>query len=190
MRFTSVAAAALLVFASAAPAQAQVSQTWGVGSAVTTITNSASFESVNALNDNPYVEDGLSFTRTNLSFNNNGCEYAGCSGHTGFIGFTGNYMYGTGTAGFFSMLAPTATKFYGLEFIVGTGFSQSTTTVTWQAFLGNIMLSSGSTSANVGDVIGFSSATGFDELRYTDSFTNFGAPAFDEVKAMTTSTVP
>lgn len=172
-------------------ADAQVVQSVGSGSAVSTVDASADFESTSALYGNPYLENGISFTRTNLSFNNNGCGYAGCASHLGFAGFSGNYMYGTGTGGFFSMFAGGGQLFSGLEFMVGTGFGgYSTTNVFWQAFLSGSMVASGSTNAAVGTVVGFSSASGFDELRYTDSFTNFGAPAFDQVKAQYgTSTV-
>ncbi|MEN8206880.1 MAG: hypothetical protein ABFS24_12830 [Pseudomonadota bacterium] len=57
---------------------ATVTQSLGVGSAVSSINATADFESINALNDNHYVEAGLKFSRTNLSFDNNGCGYAGC----------------------------------------------------------------------------------------------------------------
>ena len=167
---------------SATAGQAQVTQTLGAGTAVTTAQATASFESVAALNDNPYVENGLSFTRTNLTFNNNGCGFAGCAGHPGFVGFSGNYMYGTGS-GFFSIFAPGGQLFRGLEFMVGTGFPQSTTSVFWEAYSGGGLVGSGSLSANVGDVVGFASVSGFDELRYTDVGVGSGAPAFDSVRA-------
>lgn len=156
---------------------------------MTTVTNQARFGPVNSLHDNPYLEDGLSFSRTGLSFNNNGCGYAGCVGHVGFVGFNGNYMYGVGQ-GYFTMLAPTATRFHGLEFTVGTGW-RSIAGVTWEAYNAGSLIASGSSAANPGDVIGFSSAGGFDELRYSD-IAQFGThgPAFDDVLAQTTSTVP
>ena len=67
---------------------ATVIQSVGAGSAVSTVQGSADFESQNALNDNPYSEGGMLFSRTGLSFNNNGCGFANsnplCVGHQGF----------------------------------------------------------------------------------------------------------
>ena len=170
----------------ATAAQAQVTQSFGAGSAVTTVDASANFEDTDALLDDPYVEDGLSFTRTNMSFDNNTCGFAGCAGHIGFTGFSGNYMYGNGPAGssFFSMFAPAGQSFRGLEFVIGTGFFQTNVDVVWTAFSGGSQVATGSASGSAGDVIGFSSLTGFDELRYTDTGA-FGihAPAFDTVRA-------
>jgi hypothetical protein len=170
----------------ATAAQAQVTQSFGAGSAVTTVDAAANFEDTDALFDNPYVENGLSFTRTNLSFNNNNCGFAGCAGHPGFTGFSGNYMYGTGTGStaFFSMFAPAGQVFRGLEFVIGTGFFQTNVNVVWTALLSGGAVASGSASGSAGDVIGFSSLTGFDELRYTDAEqSGIHAPAFDTVRA-------
>lgn len=187
MRVASLAAMAGLVLVTSTSAQAQVTQTLGAGSAVTTITNSASFESTNALFDNPYVEGGMSFSRTGLTFDNNSCGFAGCG--YAFPGFSGNYMYGTGGGGYFTMKAPTASVFYGLEFIAGSGYGGSSNNgFLWEAFLGGNSVSSGVIYGAVTKVIGFSSATGFDELRYTEQ--GGFAPAFDEVIAQTSSAVP
>lgn len=164
-------------------AAANVIQTTGSGSAVTTINASADFENVGALNGNPYEEGGLSFSRSGLSFNNNGCDYAGCNGHLGFNGFSGNYMYGTGNNGSFSISSLGTSIMHGLEFMVGTGFYSSTASVSWQAYLNGTLVGNGSiASFGVGQVIGFASQTGFNELRYTD-LGSFGAPAFDNVRA-------
>lgn len=190
-----VAAASVAV---AAPLAAQpLVQSTGAGSAVTRVDASASFESEAALYGNPYVENGLRVTRTGLSLNNNGCGYGGptsfCAGHPGFEGFAGNYMYGTGS-GYFSILAPQGSAFAALEFLVGTGYGQSTTRVAFEAFLSGVRVGSGSATGTVGEVYGFArGGAGFDELRYSDTFTSFAAPALDEVRAQftaPTSTVP
>lgn len=188
MKYNFLALVALLV---AQSATANVVQSVGEGSAVTSVNASADFENMASLNANPYSEGGLLFSRTNLSFNNNGCGYSGCSGHTGFNGFTGNYMYGTGTGGSFSISALGAALIYGLEFKVGSGYGVNNTSVGWQAFLGGNQVGAGSiASFAVGQVIGFASATGFDELRYTD-LNGFSAPAFDSVRAqLAPATVP
>lgn len=182
-----VAAVALATALSTSASHAQVVMTFGAGSAVGTVDASASFESQSALYDNPYTEGGMSFTRTNLSFDNNSCGYAGCG--YAFPGFSGNYMYGTGNNGYFSLFAPTGNVFYGLEFIVGNGFGAGNHPVQWEAYFNNALISSGSGAANSGDVVGWSSAVGFDELRYTDNFNSFSAPAFDEVRADLNATV-
>jgi hypothetical protein len=166
----------------AAPAMAAITLSTGPGSAVTTAQASANFDPQSSLTDNPYLEDGLEFSRTNLSFNNNGCGYAGCGGHVGFTGFSGNYMYGTGN-GYFDIKTTGGATFSGLEFIVGTGFFSSNANVTWQAFLNNILVGSGSTDLSAGTIVGFSGAGGFDTLRYTDNNAGFNAPAFDSVRA-------
>ena len=84
-RFAAMGAAALLATAS----QAAVVQSTGAGSAVSMVQGSADFESLSALNNNPYSEGGMDFSRQGLSFNNNSCGFAGCTGHPGFAGFTG-----------------------------------------------------------------------------------------------------
>jgi len=185
------AVASLLTAMVVAPAHAVVVQTFGPGSAVGTVDATADFEDRAALTDNPYVENGLSFTRTNLSFNNNGCGFAGCQGQAGIPTGTGNYMYGVGTGGYFSIAAPTGDVFSGLEFLMGTGFfSFPPNFVIWEAFLGGSPVGSGAVTLNAIEVIGFSDPNGFDLLRFSASFADdvnftnsFNAPAFDQVRA-------
>lgn len=173
-------------------------QTTGTGSAVTTVEASASFETSGALFDNPYVEGGMLFSRSNLTFDNNSCGFAGCAGHLGFTGFSGNYMYGTGDGGFFTIQAGGSSPFFGLEMQVGSGFSQSNVLVVWEAFSGATLVGSGNVNTAVGSVVGFSDSNGFDSLRFTSSnggdiadFNNtFNAPAFDSVRAQFTAPVP
>ena len=64
-----------------------VTQTTGAGSAVSIIEGTANFENPSALSDNPYLEGGMAFSRTDLTFDNGGCGFAGCSSHAGFVGF-------------------------------------------------------------------------------------------------------
>ena len=189
-RFAALGAAALLATAS----QATVVQSTGAGSAVSMVQGSADFESQNALNGNPYSEGGMDFSRQGLSFNNNGCGFAGCGGHPGFAGFTGNYMYGVGTGGSFTMAAAGGNRFRGLEMIMGTGFSQSNVRVTWEAFDGVTLVGNGDFTAPVTAVVGFADMAGFTSLHFTSTdggnlanFSNtFNAPAFDTVRAQFT----
>jgi len=168
---------------------AQVSQTVGSGTAVTTVQASADFENQAALNGNPYVENGLSFSRTGMTFNNNGCGFAGCNGNQWSGMWQGNFMYGTGATGsYFSMFLTGGQTFSGLEFQVGSGFwTQNAATVGWEAYFGGGLLSSGSAALTQGDVVGFSSATGFDELRYFTTNGTQNTAAFDQVRAEFTS---
>lgn len=177
---------AISTMAMAAPAAAQVNLTTGSGSAVTTVDASANFEFRNELTDNPYLEGGLSFTRNGISMNNNGCGFAGCGGHVGFTGFSGNYLYGTGnTSSYLEITRAGGGSFTGLEFIVGTGFFKNSADLFWDALLNGSSVGSGSATLGVGTVVGFSGSA-FDTLRYYDTsstFTNLHAPAIDSVVA-------
>ena len=186
-------AVGLIVALCSGNAVAATIQTSGTGSAVTSVDALANFESnPAALFDNPYSEGNMVFSRTSLTFDNNGCGFAGCVGHTGFSGFvgTGNYMYGTGNGGFFEITAGGSNTFKGLEFITGSGFSLTSITTFWEAYdAGSSLVGSGSVLLPTGTVIGFSDASGFKRLRFTSengpsaNFTStFNAPAFDSVR--------
>lgn len=169
---------------------ATVIQTTGSGSAVTTVDGIADFETNASLFDNPYSEGSMLFSRTNLSFNNNGCGFDGCQFHFAPQGFVGNYMYGTGTGGFFEIAAEGGNEFFGLEFTAGTGFFSLNNFILWEAFDDSFLVGSGSLFLPGGGIIGFSDAGGFDVLKFTSSdhsgvdfSTTFNAPAFDSVKA-------
>lgn len=161
---------------------AAVVQSIGAGSAVTVADAIANFENVSAVTSNPYTENGLSFSRVGLGSNNNQCGYAGCPGHVGFTGFSGNYVYSTGT-GYFSIGRVDGSSFRGLEFTIGTGFFSSFADVSWQAYKDGSLVGNGTTNLAVGTTVGFSDTVGFNELRYTSNFNNFSAPAFDKVSA-------
>jgi hypothetical protein len=123
------------------------------------------------------------FSRSGLSFNNNGCGFAGCVGHAGFVGFVGNFMYGTGS-GYFEIAAGPGSVLYGLEFVVGTGYSDASVDVVWEAYRNAVLVGNGSTSLATGAIVGFNDPAGFDVLRYSDLR---GAPAFDTVFAQYSS---
>ena len=153
----------------------------GSGTAVTSIDATADFESQAALYDSLYIENGLAFSRTGLSYNNNGCGYAGCTGHAAFAGFTGNYMYGVGTGGYFDIETAGSDIFYGLEMVVGTGYADTNVTVSWTTFLDGVQTSAGTYDILAGSVFAIADSGGFDMLRFTE-LPN-AAPAFDTVKA-------
>ena len=177
-----IAGCAMLFAASAGHATTVF--TVGAGSAVVSADRSANFENTAALFGNPYIEDGLSFSRTGLTFNNNGCGFAGCASHNGFYSgatpFSGNYMYGTGS-GYFEIASTGSDIFYGLEMTVGTGtFNGSLLSITWTTFLGGSTVASGTEALSAFDlpgIYGWSDSNGFDTLRFTTV-----APAFDSVR--------
>lgn len=173
--------AALSVVA-AAPAAAAVIQSQGAGSAVTVVSAAANFEN-SAATGTSYTEDGLSFQAFGMG--GNPCGYAGCANF--FTSFSGNYMYGVGNGGYFTMTAATGNLFTGLEFMADTGYGSNTLHFQWQADLNGNIVGSGTGSAWRGAILGFASTSGFDTLRWTAGYnTNFGgtnAPAFDSVRA-------
>ncbi len=186
-----LAGSAMLFAASAAHATTVF--TAGAGSAVVSADRSANFENTAALYGNPYIEDGLSFSRTSLSFNNNGCGFAGCTYHDGFYSgatpFSGNYMYGTGS-GYFEIASTGSDIFYGLEMIVGTGTGNgSLHSINWTTFLGGSTVASGTEALSAFDlpgIYGWSDSNGFDTLRFTTA-----APAFDSVRvSLSPQTLP
>jgi hypothetical protein len=182
----SVAAAAF-----SSGAQATVIQTVGAGTAVTNVEATADFENQSALFANPYVEGGMSFSRTGLTFNNNGCGYAGCSGS--FPGFSGNYMYGTGSGGYFDMVSLSG-LFTGLEF--NAHWSSGAMPFIWETYRVGVLTGSGTGTVAPGSVLGFADASGFDRLKWTSTYSGLpaasftstaNAPAFDNVKAQFSS---
>ena len=196
MKIKLVIASILLFGVYVAPAQAAVIQSTGAGSAVTILDASADFESMSALFDNPYIENGLSFSRSNLSFNNNGCGFDGCTGAANVDVFGGtNFMYGTGANGYFEMATTGSNLFSGLEFITSTG-TISPYNATWIAYLNGSTVGSGYVDGlSYGAILGFSDAVGFDTLRYTVTHINgqgdiFASPMFDSVRAEYISPVP
>jgi hypothetical protein len=181
---TLLVSAALLAFASSVGAA--VIQTFGTGSAVSTVTNSADFE-LNLNLSTPYSEGGMVFTY-NGSSDNNGCGYAGCTFHSGFYpGFSGNYMYSVGTDTFISITMGNGSDFSAIEFAAGSGFGGGINGY-WQTYNNSVMTGFGNfTTSNV-DVLGLADSSGFDEVRYftfpnPNQQTGTSAPAIDTVRA-------
>jgi hypothetical protein len=158
--------------------------TTGSGAATSYIDAVASFEDISALYSNPYIENGMSFFRQDLSFNNNNCGFAGCLNHTPFAGFSGNYMYGTGS-GFFEIgLLNNNDLFYGLEFVLGTGFYSTNISLSWETYLNGSRTDSGVINTTAGTIVGFADVAGFNLLRFSENgFNVYGAAAFDSVHA-------
>lgn len=180
---TIMATSMFLLFASSAGAA--VVQTFGSGSAVSTITNSADFE-LNTSLSTPYSEGGMVFTY-NGSSNNNGCGFAGCTGHTGFFpGFSGNYMYSVGTDTFITISMDSGADFYAVEFAAGTGFSLPIYGY-WETYRNNVMTGSGNFTSTGVDVLGLADPSGFDQVRFfafqgPDQQSGSSAAAIDTVR--------
>jgi hypothetical protein len=163
-------------------------QTFGSGSAVTSIDATANFESNASLFSNPYTENGLVFTRVGLTLNNNGCGFAGCGGAATFPGTSGNYFYGSTTSSGGYIEIDTALTFTALEFVFGWSVPHA---VVWETLLdGNVVGSGSLTGIAGGTIFGFANTTGFDELRIASSATgsvsfNSGdsSPSIDTVRA-------
>jgi hypothetical protein len=171
----------------ATSASATVIQTLGYGTAVKTITNSASFE-LNTLLANNYVEDGLRF-RWFGTGNNNGCGYEGfdCYDFPTDLSpaFSGNYMSTGGTNSYVSVRMADSSDFYRVEFAAGSGYLNLNGY--WQTWNNGLMTAAGNFSAPRGAVLGLVDLAGFDEVRYfafstANKQSGFSAPAMDEVR--------
>jgi hypothetical protein len=182
---TTLAAAAL---AAAAGASASVVQSFGVGSAVKTVTNTAHFE-LNTQLANDYVEDGLLFHYVG-SDRNNECGYQGydCYDYPTDLSsaFSGNYMATAGTNSYISIRKANLGDIYRLEFAVGSGYMNLNGY--WKTYNNGAQTGAGNFSAGDGTVLGLADSTGFDEVRYfafstANKQSGFSSPAIDEVRA-------
>lgn len=165
-----------------APVAAAVVQSTGAGSAVSQVDAAADFENAASLGGS-FVEGGMSFSRVDVSNNNNGCGYAGCSSY--FPSFSGNYFYGFGD-GHLSIGAAADETFEGLEFNFGWNTNHR---ITWQAMLDGSIVDTGSANnISGGTILSFSGL--FDTLLFTSNhiFTPqldgfYNTPAVDQVRA-------
>lgn len=168
-------------------ASAGVIQSFGVGSAVKQVTNSAHFDANTSVANN-YAEDGLLF-RYFGSANNNGCGYAGfnCYDDPSELSsaFEGNYMATAGTNAYVSVRKGDGSDFYMLEFAAGSGYSNLHGF--WRTFNDGVQTAQGNFSKARGAVLGLMDMNGFDEVRYfafstANKQSGFSAAAFDEVR--------
>ena len=167
-------------------ASAAVIQSFGAGSAVKTVTNSAHFDANTTLANN-YVEDGLLFAYVG-SANNNNCGYAGfnCYDDPSELSssFIGNYMATAGTNAYLSVKKNDGSDFYKIEFAAGSGYLNLNGF--WRTLNNGVQTGQGNFSAGDGTVLGLADMAGFDEVRYfafstANRQTGFSSPAFDEV---------
>lgn len=176
-----VSAAAAMMTASAA-----VVQTFGSGSSVKTVTNTATFTGNTALANN-YVENGLLFSFTG-SANNNNCGYAGfdCYDDPSELSssFEGNYMATAGNNAYLSVRKADGSDIQGIEFSAGSSYANLHGF--WRTFNNSVQTGMGNFSSGDGTVLGLFDIAGFDEVRYfafsaANRQSGFSAPAFDQV---------
>jgi hypothetical protein len=168
-------------------ASAGVVQTFGAGSSVKTVTNSAYFEANTALANN-YVENGLLFSFTGSAANNH-CGYAGfdCYDDPSELSpaFAGNYMATAGAGAYLSVKKANGAAMQGIEFAAGTSYASLNGF--WRTFNHNAQTGMGNFSGAAGTVLGLFDVSGFDEVRYfayaqANRQSGFSAPAFDQVR--------
>lgn len=172
---------------SACAASAGVIQTFGFGSAVQTVTNSANFD-LNTSVANTYAEGGLLFNASG-SGQNNGCGYAGfdCYDDPSELSsaFEGNYMATAGNNAYVSIRKGDGSDFYRAEFAVGSGYG--TLYGFWKTFNNALQTGSGNFSQADGVVLGLTDLAGFDEIRFfafssAGKSSGFSAAAIDQVR--------
>ena len=167
-------------------ASAAVVQTFGSGSSVKTVTNSANFAGNTALANN-YVENGLVFSFTG-SANNSGCGYAGINCYDDpselSSSFEGNYMSTSGEGAYLKVARADGADIQGIEFAAGSGYLNLNGF--WRTFNNGVQTGMGNFSRGDGTVLGLFDIAGFDEVRYfafstANRQSGFSAPAFDQV---------
>lgn len=175
-----------LAVAGACNATAAVVQSFGAGSVVKTVTNSATFD-LNSSLGNDYAEGGLLFRFTG-SGNNNGCGYAGIDCYDSpseiGLGFEGNYLATAGTNAYISIRKADGSDFSRIEFAVGSGYQNLHGY--WRTFNDSLVTGSGNFSRNGGGILALNDVAGFDEVRYfafsqANRTTGFSSAAIDAV---------
>lgn len=171
----------------AATASAGVVATFGAGSAVKTVTNSANFDGNLALANN-YIEDGLLLSYFG-SGNNNGCGYAGfdCVDSPDELSpaFSGNFMATGGNNAYVSVRMADGSDFTRVEFAAGSLYLNLNGY--WRTFNNGLQTGFGGFSRPAGAILGLTDLAGFDEVRYfafaqPNATAGFSAAAFDDVR--------
>lgn len=174
------------VAAASASSSAAVIATFGTGSAVKMVTNSANFTANTTLKNN-YIEDGLLFSFSGTG-NNSGCGYEGfnCYDYPSDLSpaFDGNYMSTNGTDAYISVKKADLSDFYRIEFAAGSGYVSLNGY--WRTYNNGVQTGAGGFSKPDGAVLGLVDMAGFDEVRYwafsaANRTTGFSAPAIDQV---------
>jgi hypothetical protein len=150
-----------VILSTVASTQAATVLTTGAGSAVTRVDRLATFDSITRdhIDLSAYTEDGLSIAVPNQSAV--GHDFFG----TGVL--TALYYGRGGDTSFVTIKTTDATEIFGLEFLFGHGFSDSTNVdLGWETWNDGMLVSSGVLDDPAkGTVVGWSDTGGFDELR-------------------------
>jgi hypothetical protein len=177
---------AAMAFAASA-ATAGVVASFGAGSAVKTVTNSANFDGNLSLANN-YVENGLKLSYVG-SGNNNGCGYAGVDCYDSpdelSPGFAGNYMATAGNNAYLSIRMADGSDFTRVEFNAGSLYLNLNGY--WRTFNDGLQTGAGGFSSALGTILGLTDLAGFDEVRYfafaqAGRTSGFSGAAFDNVR--------
>lgn len=170
--------AGFLAFVSLSSVTAEaVTVSIGAGSAVSSIDRSATFDTI--ISDNislsGYTEDGLKISSPGVS--DVGVYAYSLDGSA--TGPMDKYFYNAnGTTQYATITASDGVDIFGLEFHLGhTYISIPGAGVVWETYRNNVLTGAGVFTATRGDVIGWSDAAGFDELRVgaaDPAYTSFG----------------
>jgi hypothetical protein len=168
----SLAASAVVGLLAAPLAQATTTQTVGAGSAVSSVDDSANFNSFTDTNLADYTEGGLNVTTV-------GIEYDTFDPFNGAGDGSGFYYPAGGTNGNWVTIETTdSSEMSGVEFLYGNGwptdvsvptFGLDSAVLYWQTLNGGVVDSFGSVVLDVGTVVGFSDPAGFDELQVSSN---------------------
>jgi hypothetical protein len=168
-QLAALCAAAIL---GAPHAFAATTQTFGAGSAVSTVDLSANFNSiVNDTDLTNYTEGGLSITLPGFAYESFD-PFAGAGNGTPFF-----YASGGSNGNWLTIETNTMAEMNGVEFQDGNGWYGSGGTVLyWQTLNGGNVVSSGDVEVAPGLVVGFSDPNGFDELQVSQEDGFLGSP--------------
>ncbi len=162
----------------------------GAGSAVITVDRSATFDALDAIGIDlsAYSEGGLDISAPDTSFI--GFDALGNGSTTGFF-------YGDdGNDGFVTIKATDGARFRAIEFQLGDGYGAGTNGLLWEVRSNGVKTGGGfAPNLITGVVVGWTDASGFDELRVAadqfftagSAFGDFQAIALDNVEAQLAS---
>lgn len=160
---------------------------FSISQTVTSADRSATFDTLTANNIdlNNYIEDSLSFTVNDFTYQGFTAFYPNDSRTTGFY-----YGWG-GNNGYVSISGTDNALFTAFDFLLGNGNPDDFTNIRWETYLNGALSSSGIESGIAkGQIVGWSDVNGFDELRVAASsyeaspgFGNLQSIAIDDFRA-------
>lgn len=151
-----------------------ISITTGAGSAVSVIDRSATFDTIttDGIDISAYSEGMLDISTPG------GLSDVGFTAFTSGAGTVLGFYYAGGNNDFTTITTSDSVEMFGLEFLIGHGFTGTLdTSVVWETYNNGNLQDSGQFNTTRGTVVGWSGTTGFDELRVgasTLGYANFG----------------